>query len=136
VPYWEYTLDEYQLGKQPDEFAKSVIFDDDWFGEMSPENEFHTVTKGRWAFTPVARDAWDKVHNPYGLLRSPWNTDPTPFVTRHDRVDGTVGFTAVSCGSYYGCFKSSSLATMNQCLNGGTHGPIHIIIGGNWDSPD
>ena len=38
----------------------------------------------------VLQYAWDYVHNPYGLLRSPWNLDPTPYVTRHDTTSGTV----------------------------------------------
>ena len=28
------------------------------------------------------------VHNAYGLLRSPWNLDPSPFVTRHNATNG------------------------------------------------
>ena len=36
------------------------------------------------------QDAWDYVHNPYGLLRTPWNTDPTPYVTRHNTTNGQV----------------------------------------------
>lgn len=36
------------------------------------------------------QEAWDYVHNPYGLLRAPWNTDGTPFVTRYDKINGVV----------------------------------------------
>ena len=25
---------------------------------------------------------------------------------------------------------------MNNCLNGGTHGPVHIAVGGEWDNPE
>lgn len=25
---------------------------------------------------------------------------------------------------------------MNNCLNGGTHGPVHILIGGEWADPE
>ena len=34
--------------------------------------------------------AWEYVHNPYGLLRSPWNLDGTPFVTRYNLTNGQV----------------------------------------------
>ncbi|CAN0480140.1 unnamed protein product, partial [Discosporangium mesarthrocarpum] len=52
--------------------------------------ELHTVTTGRFAFTPTMSGAreYSAVTNPYGLLRSPWNADPTPFMTRHDHVYG------------------------------------------------
>lgn len=36
------------------------------------------------------QDAWDYVHNSYGLLRTPWNMDSTPFVTRHNMTNGVV----------------------------------------------
>ncbi|CAM9781684.1 unnamed protein product, partial [Phaeothamnion confervicola] len=137
IPYWEYTMDEYLYGKSPTAVARnSPIFGDDWFGEMSPNNALHTVTRGRWAYTSVATGAWEHVHNSHGLLRAPWNTDPTPYVTRHDMVDGAVFFNFVSCSTYHSCFAATSLSVMNECLNGGTHGPVHIIVGGSWGAPD
>ena len=42
----------------------------------------------------------------------------------------------VSCDAYQRCFEADSLAGMNNCLNGGTHGPVHIITGGEWDDPE
>eukprot|EP00752_Nemacystus_decipiens_P017229 g15434.t1 len=44
--------------------------------------------------------------------------------------------TVVSCTAYQSCFDSSSLAVMFTCLNGGTHGPVHTKIGGEWDNPE
>ncbi|CAN0597625.1 unnamed protein product, partial [Laminaria digitata] len=38
----------------------------------------------------------------------------------------------VGCYSYESCFSSSNLSTMNACLNGVTHGPVHILTGGQW----
>ncbi|CAN0532570.1 unnamed protein product, partial [Laminaria digitata] len=38
----------------------------------------------------IGQEAWSNVHNPYGLLRAPWNTDPTPYVTRHNLTNGEV----------------------------------------------
>lgn len=50
---------------------------------MSPD-------RGRFAFVPTMTNAYEysSVTNSYGLLRSPWNTDPNPFLTRHDRLFG------------------------------------------------
>lgn len=36
-----------------EDYDSSDIFASDWFGEASPDNELHTVDKGRWAFLPV-----------------------------------------------------------------------------------
>lgn len=30
------------------------------------------------------------------------------------------------------CYNSSSFAAISLCLNGYTHGPVHIKIGGEW----
>ena len=51
----------------------------------------HAVdSEGRWAYTPCWSSAreFSAITNPYGLLRSPWNTNPTPYLTRHDTVLG------------------------------------------------
>lgn len=36
-----------------DSYGESIVFDDEWLGAASPDNDFHTVDKGRWAFLPV-----------------------------------------------------------------------------------
>jgi hypothetical protein len=60
------------------------VFADDWFGAVRTRNAAHVVDAGRWAYTPVLAHArgWSNVTNPYGLLRSPWNTNPTPYLMR------------------------------------------------------
>lgn len=42
----------------------------------------------------------------------------------------------VTCGQYQNCFDESTLAGLNNCLNGGTHGPVHIKLGGEWNNPE
>lgn len=42
----------------------------------------------------------------------------------------------VSCETYESCFASSNLGGMASCLNGETHGPVHILTGGQWLNPD
>lgn len=34
-------------------YGDSGIFADDWFGSASPDNGYHTVDKGRWAYLSV-----------------------------------------------------------------------------------
>lgn len=82
------TLDSGAEGMES--YGDSIMFDDDWFGEFSPTGVLHTISRGRWAYVKVMRDAWDYVHNPYGLLSAPWNVDPTPFVTRNNTTNSEV----------------------------------------------
>lgn len=42
----------------------------------------------------------------------------------------------VSCSVYSSCFEASSLSDMNACLNGETHGPVHILTGGEWHAAE
>lgn len=42
----------------------------------------------------------------------------------------------VSCSTYESCFQSSTFGKINSCLNGNTHGPVHILIGGEWLDPE
>ena len=48
------------------------------------------MERGRFAYVPTMTNAreYSEVYNAFGLLRSPWNTDPIPFLTRHDHIFG------------------------------------------------
>ena len=155
VPYWDYTHDAYYLG---DNFRASRIFDDDWFGAASPGEQDHAISAGRWGYTRIARvaanDGGDEVaarltydssassefgsarviSNPYGLLRSPWNCQSTPFLTRYHAVLGVEngGFSVPACDAFKEAFEHNELGYMLSELNGLLHGPVHIMIGGQW----
>lgn len=46
--------------------------------------------------------------NSYGLLRSPWNTDKNPFMTRHDHIFGFVNNLSPSgCSDYKSTIEQS-----------------------------
>ena len=133
VPYWEYSLDAYLYG---DNWQASQIFNESWFGETSPSGRDHTVTTGRWAYTSVKANArtYSNITNPWGLLRSPWNTNPVPYVTRHDKIlgDGNYQSTFPGCFDFDTAIQQTSLTDINPYLNGLTHGPVHLMIGGQW----
>lgn len=42
----------------------------------------------------------------------------------------------VDCAAYQICFDSTEMSSINNCLNGGTHGPVHIAVGGEWANPE
>ena len=119
----------------------SPIFGDEWFGTNSPANEEHVVATGRWAYTPILRDTdntFSKLTNPYGLLRSPWNTNPTPFLMRSNETfysfgDGYRAFP--TCGEFAE-YVGSDLSVVLSKLDGALRGPVHLMIGGHWGMSD
>jgi hypothetical protein len=140
MPYWDYTADAEFLGTE--HFHLSPVFSEDWFGALSPANDDHVIDSGRWAFTSIATvddslglpTEYTKIKNPYGLLRAPWNSNPTPYITRFDKVLGINfgGFPLPTCSEFIDAYRHEKLGFMFSELNGLLHGPIHIIIGGQW----
>ena len=129
--YWDYTID----ALADYDYSESIIFDEDWFGSSSPGSDKHVIETGRWAFTPVMQHAhgFSNITNPYGLLRSPWNTNPVPYLMRNRNTVGVndAKYTMPTCSSWQAAFdRDTSLADVIQELNGDLHGMIHIMIGG------
>lgn len=145
VPYWDYSIDAAEFGS---DWLNSKIFDPDWFGPVKNvkaavadseelQTGTHVVSEGRWAYTPIMADAgtFSPITNAHGLLRSPWNTNPTPFLTRWIKVFNftNAGYSSFpDCQSMFQCFASDTLTDMHECLNGDTHGPVHVMLGGQW----
>jgi hypothetical protein len=142
MPYWEYGMDPmlYENG-----WFNSPIFGESWFGEANPANDLHVVSAGRFSGVSVPSGAsyanWsiskegslNPYVNAYGQMRSPWNNNPTSLIGRHNFTYGLPQFPTVpSCRTLRECYASTSLADLNFCLNGNTHGPVHILIGGAW----
>ena len=116
------------------------MFLDSWFGSNSPSNPDHIITEGRWGYTPLMTSAreYSGITNPYGLLRSPWNTNPTPYVMRYNHSfnqfgDGGLTAGIASCDSGFALYLNLSLAKVLDGLNGDLHGGLHIMIGGMWN---
>ena len=141
-PYWEYGMDTYLY----DSWSDSPVFDADWFGESSPTNPEHKINDGgRWVGIAVPDGSpyydWNiedtgslnPYVNAYGHMRSPWNNNPFQEIGRHNMTyDMTQYQSMPTCSTLQSCFKGSSLADINECSNGATHGPVHILIGGAW----
>lgn len=137
--YWDYTIDA-TLGR---EYEQSDIFNDDWFGSVDPGAQSrHVVQEGRWAFTPVLHGpsarAFSNITNSYGLLRSPWNTNPVPYLTRSRYTLGVRDalYSLPSCSDFATLLETPGLsfAKVSSELNGGLHGIVHIMLGGHWSA--
>lgn len=137
IPYWDYTQDAYY---NANDWTKSIVWHNSWFGPASPTNDQHAIDKGRFAYTHVSKvtkenhGMFSRIRNPYGYLRSPWNTNPTPFVMRSQYVLGSKNgqWTLPDCSLFQMAYTTTELSGMLQALNGYLHGPVHIMVGGHW----
>eukprot|EP00752_Nemacystus_decipiens_P001330 g1320.t1 len=136
MPYWDVTIE----GTFYDwsDFRTSSVFSDDWFGAGAPMNPQKTPDRGRFAYVPVMANAteYSQFYNPYGLLRSAWNTDRNPFLTRHDHLLGFVNNKKPSgCRRFRDAYIAENWMALTEAFNGGAHGNIHGLLGGTW-SPE
>eukprot|EP01038_Epipyxis_sp_PR26KG_P004340 gene4340-6143_t len=141
MPYYEYGMDSYLYT----DLRQNPIFSKDKLGDVCSLNSEHTIKDGSfWETVKIPSAAsyqeWDvaaeKSLNPFtnafGVMRSSWNNNPTEYIGRYNYSFGS-NMPFPTCSTLKGGFKVSSMASMNNILNGGAHGPVHIHIGGAWD---
>jgi len=142
MPYWEYGMDPYLYTN----WWESPMFDSDMFGEANPSNDDHIISDGGYWDGITVPDGDDYLTwsipdtgtlnpfiNGYTKMRSPWNNNPSPYIGRHNQTYSMSQYdTMPLCSTLQSCFKSTSFAYISDCLNGATHGPVHILIGGAW----
>ena len=146
VPYWDYTLDWTLANGTDAAHPERALWDlelwsDAFFGNASG-SALHTVETGRWAFTKVASvgdvvDAnypgtWAK--NPYGVLRAPWNLNPSPYVTRYHKQCGH----RIEASNWPTCethralvYDTETLADFVPYAAYTAHAGVHLMIGGS-----
>jgi len=128
--YWDFTIDRESLEYH---WRESSVFAPDWFGSSRPEEGI--VNEGRWAYTPVMTDAqvYSGITNSWNLLRSPWNNDPRPYLTRFETLFNYFDYDRPKgCEEYWGCLQKTNWFELAICMNGDTHGRIHQLMGGSW----
>lgn len=134
MPYWDFTLESSFYNQE--NWRTSQVFHPDWFGDAAPDNLLHTITKGRFAYVPARPTAWNfsDITNSYGVLRAPWNNDPTPFLTRHDHIFGYYNnLKPRGCDGFAKCMEYDTWLGVAKCLNTDAHGHVHELMGGTWN---
>ena len=143
LPYWDYTIDIENIGRNfddqfSDNWFKQTLFNEEYFGAVNEET--HSVENGRWKNTEISKiaDSYENtttVHNAFGYLRAPWNQNNSPYLTRASTVCGanmvTDYWTMPSCTVHYNIlsYYNSYYDFMFE-LPYTPHGPIHALIGG------
>ncbi|CAM9196291.1 unnamed protein product [Pylaiella littoralis] len=133
VPYWDFTIEGTAFDWT--DFRKSAFFSDDWFGSAAPRNKDRVPNQGRFGYIPVMTNAseYSRMSNSYGMLRAPWNTDPTPFITRSEELFGYRNNRKPSgCRQYRDSYAHNDWMSFAAALGTDAHGHIHEILGGAW----
>jgi hypothetical protein len=120
--------------KPPSHLLKiSDILTEKWFGSVDENNH---IQDGRWAHAlmPVAKSE-KTTQNSYGYIRSYWNNNPDPEISRHlfDACGAEPEHKAIPhCSTHYDILNANDLATIQLLTPGDGHGPMHVQIGGVW----
>jgi hypothetical protein len=137
IPYWDFSIEgEYvtQMDGVPSDMLKMTpFFSEDWFGSVDEDNH---IADGRWAHAamPATSDA-DLTHNSYGYIRSYWNNNNDPEISRS--LFNTCGVepehkTIPNCKIHFSVLDSEDLGTFQSLSPGDGHGPLHVQTGGVW----
>ncbi|KAJ8604102.1 hypothetical protein CTAYLR_001761 [Chrysophaeum taylorii] len=136
VAYWDFTIED---ATRDCCFAESVLWSSDWFSTVEPNNSLNILDSGRFAFLPIRKSTRVEMQdrNAYGLLTVPWNTNPSPFLTRSQQVYGLANVVNVphfGCAEFSGVMSSSRAygLAMNSIAST-LHSPVHGMIGGYWN---
>ena len=140
LAYWDYTIDDAAF---QDEWMQTEVLSKDWFGIVPQTSGGAAIPTGRWALLELPniidieesdRDLVARSYtNPHGLLRSPWNANPSKFVSRLDKIAGKKPFDRLpGCEVMHTAWKLDSLAAFTEMMNGAAHGSVHVSTGGHW----
>ena len=72
------------------------------------------------------------MENAYGLLRSPWNSNPTPYFTRCNTTYSVLQSNPPGCEWHFGQMKLTEWIDFGTQIQYRPHGKIHTMIAGVW----
>mmetsp|Transcript_19557 Transcript_19557/g.43588 ORF Transcript_19557/g.43588 Transcript_19557/m.43588 type:complete len:695 (-) Transcript_19557:276-2360(-) len=140
VPYWDFTIDTSEGRNALDAF----VVGPDWYGgvQLPPNGAGFTyedsvldarIEGGRWNnITAEMNTEYPDLQSGYGFLRSPWNLNPSPYVSRctllRGRPEGQTAFP--SCESHYDLLQMNDMMDFFYDMQLLPHGAVHIELGG------
>lgn len=138
VPYWDFTIDQAKGLSVSDSF----VVGNDKYGSMpAPSNgvyftyhldpiESTQIPDGRWASTKAALNTeFADLPSPYGYLRSPWNLNPNPYLTRSTLKSG-LHTDLPTCQTHYQTLGLDTFTDFVFDIQLKPHGATHVNIGG------
>ena len=136
LPYWDFTVEGQQIadaGESPSYFLEITPFlSDDWFGSVD-ENDH--IADSHFAFAKMPKVSDDSIVSPnsYGYIRSYWNNNNDPYVTRH--LFDVCGVEPKNkripdCQTHYDLVQSATLGDFQTLSPSDGHGTMHVHLGG------
>jgi hypothetical protein len=128
LPYWDYNIEGAMREPRNSELWS-------WFGSSEGDpNQGNAVLDGRFGHWKIHSKATDvsNLTNSYGVLRSPWNVNPSPYITRYRYSCGSE--TIFKTSIWEVCLKSPLYIGWYACIDPMVHSWAHSFIGGIWNA--
>ena len=138
MPYWDYTIDRaYNLS-----VWESPLFTNETFGSLTlpsdksmgwlyknDDMDSAAIPDGRWkGFKAEDNTKYSKLQSGYGLMRAPWNMNPSQYITRFTSTSKELP----ACSTHYTMLGYTKLSDFLGKAPYSPHGAVHIAIGGNY----
>ncbi len=104
--------------------------------EKEGEKEVYVGGVGGYVWDILLEHSLNPFVNAYGTMRSAWNNNPNNYISRLNTTYSYSSTTMPGCALMSACYNSHTYESMADCVNGVTHGPVHILIGGTWGEGD
>jgi hypothetical protein len=138
LPYWDFTIEGQEIkdaGENPSYFLEVTPFlTHKWFGSVDEDGH---IADSKFAFSqmPKVTDSSVVEPNSYGYVRSYWNNNNDPYVTRHlfdvCGVEPT-NKKVPNCQTHYELANTASLAKFQVLSPSDGHGTMHVQLGGMY----
>jgi len=131
LPYYDFEGDAAELRTRDP--AGVSVFTDAWLGAATGDESrgFTLPDDSPFASWRVANASGDTVGSPYGLLRSPWNFNSAPTLTRAPTSCGAS--TQPVMGAWVLCFAAAATyRELYACQEPTVHTWLHSWLGGVW----
>lgn len=155
LPYWDCTIEQAaaSLGRIDSIFA-TRLWSAEWWGSMTTKDDLtleadtdldvYAIGDGRFAETRVNSVVnyfssgiyVGKLGNAYGLVRAPWNTNPSPFVSRYVATDVSSALIP-GCETHYNATAVAPypLHKWMWHVQFSPHATMHSTLGGQLKVP-
>jgi len=136
LPYWDFTIETASNIAVWD----SPIFTKDTFGSLPLPNNYTwgwlysqnsvddgRIPDGRWENLEVDMNTdFDDLYYAYGYMRSPWNVNPSKYISRYTSIDKTLP----TCNSHYTLLEYDQITDFLHEIPYAAHAAAHGVIGG------
>jgi len=134
VPYWDFTIEK-ATGV---EVYDSPMFQATSFGSITAKSSWNystsnilegKISDGRFADLTISNNSkYLEFRNGYGLMRSPWESNPSPYITRYTSTTTSLP----ACSDHYDSLNKNRLVDFLGFIQVSPHANTHMITAGRF----